>query len=59
MKKVTITVTKRNFDPAGHLLQEVEKKYELHMLYAFMAGSFFGSILAAISLVMQGMVKLG
>jgi hypothetical protein len=59
MKKVTITVTKRNYDPTGHVLQEVEKKYELPMLYAFMAGSFCGSIIAAIGLAMQGMVNLG
>ena len=57
-KKVTITVTKRNFDQHGNVIGEVEKKYELPLIYAFMAGSLFGSIMAAIGLALQGMVSL-
>ena len=57
-KKVTITVTKRHYDKNGHLCSEIEKKYEIPLFYAFFAGSLFGSIMAAIGLVMQGMVNL-
>ena len=59
MKKiVTITVTRRNFDHHGHVIEEVEKKYEIPLIYAFIAGSLFGSIMAAIGLALQGMVTL-
>ena len=37
-KKVTITVTKRNFDQQGNLCNEIEKKYELPL-----RRSYFGT----------------
>ncbi len=53
-RTVTITVTRRNFDPEGVLRAEVEKKYDLRLIYAFMVGSVFGSIMAAVGLILQG-----
>ena len=57
-KQATITISKRLFNGDGTVMKEVERQYDLRLVYAFLAGSLFGSIMAAVSLVLQGVVVI-
>ena len=57
-KQATVTISKRWFNREGVVVEEVERHYDLRLVYAFLAGSLFGSIMAAVSLVLQGVVVI-